>query len=250
MSADRSSGSSMWLNLCLIVPISVVGYIAWKLFFPYVPSARQSEAKTRVGSMNRAQQAYYLENNSFSSSFDNLGLGVGAETENKAEVETEQYRYMIVNANSLDRPTKGDKFVTSIAIPKQQRLKSYVGIVWTGTYVDSSSGRSEPTTFAVLCEAERAGMTGAPLLTENVAQLREDKLFQLRKKQLFQRFWSDPLYSFTQLSQLYQKPESSSEPISVYAPSFSEATSASFSFSYDPSGQPVASCPQGFEALR
>lgn len=44
--------------------------------------AKESEAKQYVGAMNRAQQAFFLENNQFGSDLDKLGLGIKSNTEN------------------------------------------------------------------------------------------------------------------------------------------------------------------------
>ena len=90
--------------------------------------AQQSEAKTYIGSLNRSQQAFFLEEGKFSSELDALGLGISAETDN--------YSYSILPADS---DTKG---VVTFAQPKDATLNAYIGI----TNFDGS------TTQAVLCE--------------------------------------------------------------------------------------------------
>ena len=97
--------------------------------------ARQSEAKTYVGAMNRAQQAYFLENKEreekgkFANELDKLGLGIGAETEN--------YKYLV-------RATDSASF--HYAISKEKDLQGFVGAVFM--VETSSSG-----TLAIFCEA-------------------------------------------------------------------------------------------------
>ncbi|MGD1914488.1 MAG: type IV pilin-like G/H family protein [Rivularia sp. (in: cyanobacteria)] len=44
--------------------------------------ARQSEGKFNIGAMNRAHQAYFLENNKFGTNINELQLGIKSETEN------------------------------------------------------------------------------------------------------------------------------------------------------------------------
>lgn len=46
------------------------------------PESQEAEARQYVGSMNRAQQAFYLEHEYFSSDLSDLDLGIDSETEN------------------------------------------------------------------------------------------------------------------------------------------------------------------------
>ena len=48
----------------------------------------ESEAQTYIGSINRGQQAYFLESSDFADSLDKLGLGIQEETDN--------YKYEII----------------------------------------------------------------------------------------------------------------------------------------------------------
>ncbi|MCF2145647.1 type IV pilin-like G/H family protein [Desmonostoc muscorum LEGE 12446] len=73
------------------------------------------EAKVAIGSINRAQQAYYLENKKFAT-IDQLGIGVKPETDN--------YRYQIVT------PGKQTQTLISTAAAKKPELKSYTGVVF------------------------------------------------------------------------------------------------------------------------
>jgi hypothetical protein len=86
--------------------------------------------------MNRAQQAYYLENSEFGSGVDNLGLGIQTQTTN--------YSYIVTldNANSA---------VSNFGTPQptKKALKHYNGRVWLGTVATTS----EATTLALLCES-------------------------------------------------------------------------------------------------
>lgn len=78
-------------------------------------AAKQSEAKTYVGSLNRGQQAFYLEHNKFAQDFTELGLGITEETEN----------YSYSSALAGDRK----QAVINAACPKVSGLKGYLGIV-------------------------------------------------------------------------------------------------------------------------
>ncbi|WP_375492617.1 WG repeat-containing protein [uncultured Nostoc sp.] len=92
------------------------------------------QAKTYVGSMNRAQQAFFLEQTQFTSDFDKLGLGIKSNTENHA--------YSIV---AIDEK----HVVQNVGLAKTEGLKSYTGIV----FVKKQDATNELTTVGKLCES-------------------------------------------------------------------------------------------------
>ena len=98
--------------------------------------AKNSEAKTYVGSMNRAQQANFLEWEKFASNMDDILLGIDPETEN--------YKYEIDIAEN-------NQFVVNRAQPKKRGLKAYAGLV---AIQETEYG---PSTQTIRCEAKRAG---------------------------------------------------------------------------------------------
>ncbi|MEM7555415.1 MAG: type IV pilin-like G/H family protein [Cyanobacteria bacterium P01_A01_bin.84] len=97
--------------------------------------ARSIEGKTYVGSMNRAQQAYILENNKFATNLKELQIGIKSETDN--------YTYKVVSP-------PGNKSVMNMAQAKRTELNSYVGLV----YVSKVNG--ENTTFTKLCQTNQS----------------------------------------------------------------------------------------------
>ena len=125
--------------LVVIIIIGILSAIALPSFLNQANKAKQTEAKTYVGSMNRAQQTYYLENGKFASNveFDSLGLGIAKETTN--------YKYVIAPA------TGATTTVTNQAQPQPQAngIKAYIG----GVKVGNVTATNEGTTVAVLCEA-------------------------------------------------------------------------------------------------
>lgn len=98
--------------------------------------ARQSEGKTYVGSMNRAHQAYYLENNKFAKNLEELQLGINRETEN--------YVYKVVPQSSET------KSVMNIAQAKTKELNTYIGLVYI-----TENNNGEKITTAKLCETSQ-----------------------------------------------------------------------------------------------
>ncbi|MDF5717612.1 MAG: type IV pilin-like G/H family protein [Rhizonema sp. NSF051] len=131
--------------LVVIIIIGILSAIALPSFLNQANKAKQSEAKTYIGSMNRAQQAFYLENNTFAAQadFSKLGLGIATQTTN--------YVYAI---NGGGANTTAATNQAQLVLPKGP-LKAYIGGVMVGT-----TATSEATTLAVLCEAASAGVNG------------------------------------------------------------------------------------------
>ena len=78
----ESAGFTLIELLVVIIIIGILSAIALPSFLNQANKARESEAKQYVGSMNRAQQASYLEKTSFSTDFGTLGLGIASNTTN------------------------------------------------------------------------------------------------------------------------------------------------------------------------
>ncbi len=142
----KDEGFTLIELLVVIIIIGILSAIALPAFLNQANKAKQSEAKTVVGSMNRAQQAYFTEKGYFAAKadFGNLGLGVATQTDN--------YDYTI-NAGGT-----GSTAVTNQAEPRVNAIKAYTG----GVSLGQIAATSEATTLASLCEAKVAnGITGA-----------------------------------------------------------------------------------------
>jgi hypothetical protein len=79
-------------------------------------SANNPEAETIIKSMNRAQQAYFIEFNKFAKTIQELQMGMNSESEN--------YRYRVISQG------KNNQRVVQTATAKKPDLKSYTGIVF------------------------------------------------------------------------------------------------------------------------
>ncbi|MEG4276232.1 type IV pilin-like G/H family protein [Microcoleus sp. MON1_C1] len=110
---------------------------------------KRSEAKQYVNAMNRAQQAIYAEDGTFSKSMDSLGLGIKTQTTN--------YKYSII-------ATKNAAFSYGVSIRETKDITSYVGAVFLVPV--SKAANKEKTTVSILCEANSPGNTqpSAPIL--------------------------------------------------------------------------------------
>ncbi|HIK13412.1 MAG TPA: type IV pilin-like G/H family protein [Oscillatoriaceae cyanobacterium M33_DOE_052] len=112
---------------------------------------RDVEARNNIGALNRAQQAYYLEQAKFGNTMADLGMGIQTETTN--------YHYRILQPMApvfeWKQPQKPANWVMTIGQAKdrkdQIKIKSYVSYVYTTT-IKSPSGAEEVTTGALLCE--------------------------------------------------------------------------------------------------
>ncbi len=146
----QDEGFTLIELLVVIIIIGILSAIALPSFLNQANKAKQSEAKQYIGSINRAQQTFNLENGYFAAqkAFGELGLGIKTETTN--------YIYAIDGgATERGGATAGE--VTNQAQPQQDALKAYIGAVSIGEVKETS----ETTSLAVLCEALKAtGVTG------------------------------------------------------------------------------------------
>jgi len=130
--------------LVVIIIIGILSAIALPSFLNQANKAKQSEAKTYIGSMNRAQQAYYLENNKFAdnNNFGKLGLGIPQ--------VTDTYEYEIHEGGS----DGSAQHAAAAVAGGDASVKGYVGGVKVGELANES------TTVAVLCEAVKSPVQG------------------------------------------------------------------------------------------
>lgn len=133
----KDQGFTLIELLVVIIIIGILSAIALPSFLSQASKARQSEAKTNVGALNRAQQSYYLENQAFTDNLGKLGLGVA---------NTENYNY---TASAADVLANG---AANLASSRKADLKAYSG----GVFKTPSQ-----TTVTILCEANAAALATA-----------------------------------------------------------------------------------------
>ncbi|HEY9906784.1 MAG TPA: type IV pilin-like G/H family protein [Thermosynechococcaceae cyanobacterium] len=140
----QDEGFTLIELLVVIIIIGILAAIALPSFLNQANKAKESEAKQYVGSMNRTQQAYLLENNVFASEISLLGLGISTDTNN--------YTY------KTERAGDGKSFATNVSYPKTTNLlRSHTG----GVKVFTKTATQETTSTAILCQSKqpKAGAT-------------------------------------------------------------------------------------------
>jgi type IV pilus assembly protein PilA len=137
---NANKGFTLIELLVVIIIIGILSAIALPSFLNQANKAKQSEAKTYVGSANRAQQAYFLEKNAFAPDLTTLELGIS---------NTANYSYVIAAGGTGTSSTS-----TATATPSGV-LRGYQGRVW----IEATSGATgTATSKAVLCEGSPGGV--------------------------------------------------------------------------------------------
>ncbi|MFN6571509.1 general secretion pathway protein GspG [Nostoc minutum NIES-26] len=119
--------------LVVVIIIGVLAAIALPSLLGQVNKAKQAEAKNNVGTINRAQQAFFLEYQGFAKDMSTLQVGVKSQTEN--------FFYSVVTTADLG---------IIYASAYKKALKSYYGAVGTQT---GAGATSEALTVAIACES-------------------------------------------------------------------------------------------------
>jgi len=152
---QKDEGFTLIELLVVIIIIGILSAIALPSFLNQAKKAKQSEAKTYVGSLNRGDQAYYAENDNFAGADTNvntsataamnaLGIGIATQTQNY-NYGTTAYgtgsNVYSTSYSSLNSATSG--------------LKNYNGKV----YLRQVGANSELTSLAFMCEGQKVNVS-------------------------------------------------------------------------------------------
>ena len=134
----KEDGFTVIELLIVIIITGVLFSIALPSFLNQANKAKQSEAKAYIGSMNKAHQAYFVENTTFTTNIEALGIGV-------TTTPTNNYKYEVYsNAENKNVLSKG-------VSQSPSALNSYGGTVFVVDAGDNSTLRS------ILCETTSPG---------------------------------------------------------------------------------------------
>lgn len=138
---EKSQGFTLIELLVVIIIIGVLSAIALPSFLGQASKARQSEAKLTIGSALKAQSTYYIENQTFTGDWGEMGLGLYKETSN--------YKYELLRVEPKGQLT--EQIV--LASPQKGDMRGYIG----GVQVVERN--TTPAVISVLCEAKKPGLT-------------------------------------------------------------------------------------------
>jgi type IV pilus assembly protein PilA len=136
---NQDKGFTLIELLVVVIIIGILAAIALPSLLSQTNKAKQAEARQNIGAVNRAQQAFFLEANGFTSDIQALGVGIKTQTTN--------FTYSITDSNK--------DLAQGKATGTTSALKSYVGAV--GTLTSGTTGSTESLTQAILCESNNPG---------------------------------------------------------------------------------------------
>lgn len=114
---QSTAGFSLLELIVVVVIIGILAAIALPALLNQTNRARQVEGISNVGALNRAQQAFYLQNGRFATSLAELNAGVPAETNN--------YEFSSVGVNT----GIGSRAVSTASLLDGSTLQGFAGVV-------------------------------------------------------------------------------------------------------------------------
>jgi type IV pilus assembly protein PilA len=148
---EQDEGFTLIELLVVIIIIGILAAIALPSLLSQVNKGKQAEAKQNVGAINRAQQAYFLENDHFAPDVPSVGIGIKTQTVN--------YYYSITGDDASTPKTVNNM---GLANSGANTIKSYLGQNFT-TIGDTQT--SEVLTLGFVCESNAIGTQGAAVVS-------------------------------------------------------------------------------------
>lgn len=133
LQSQETSGFTLLELMVVILIMGILSAIAIPSFANQARRAKEAEARTTVGSINRAQQLYYVENSQFGS-LEDLDLKLS---------NSRNYTYSSV-PEAIDVPV-----AHTTAAPDAPTLRGFAGRVWL-----AAPGADREVSQSILCEGD------------------------------------------------------------------------------------------------
>lgn len=150
MTINQMGGFTLIEILTVLVIGGILAAISMPYFLSRASAAKQAEGKMLVGTMNRAQQAFYTQNSKFSNTVEALAVSIRSKNFTLA-----------ISPNAA-----ADPYAINFATSTFPAVRSYVGMA---AVLQDSVGT--PSLQTILCEANKAGAAIAPQPTYSVSTI-------------------------------------------------------------------------------
>lgn len=158
---SKDNNSTWFQGIGCLLLLILIGVAMTPLWFSIsqVNRAKTIESRTTVGAMNRGQQAYWLENNTFAQSVEALEIGIRPETQNyryfTQSLDNAAFQYGISLHPQVFKRKPGNILGIFPRRGKEYALPSYLGVVWVkpNPNADSDGTQTDIQLFSILCES-------------------------------------------------------------------------------------------------
>ncbi|MCT7974384.1 type IV pilin-like G/H family protein [Laspinema olomoucense] len=154
--SNWGKGLGYLIGLCLL-GVLLICFLSIDSFL--VNRAKSRESRTQVGAMNRGQQAYFVEHNTFAQSLEALQMGIHSESRtyrySTKSLDHAAFQYGISLHPEVFNRKPGDILEIFPRRGKEYALPSYLGVVWVKPHptADSDEMKSDIDLFSILCES-------------------------------------------------------------------------------------------------
>lgn len=140
--------------LVVVIIIGVLAAVALPNLLAQVGKARETEGKTAVGTINRGQQTYHVENTNFTPDVDNASLATVSNPLGVA-IASQYYEFQITSGSN-----ETDASVTATPVAaKKDGVRDYAGAI---KFDDSDTSDTAGLFGTVLCQGEAIGTAPSP----------------------------------------------------------------------------------------